>query len=132
MRPGFALLSLCVALALPACTKVTDEPPPEPAPAASADAAGITEQDELVGRGEAIAEVACADCHAIGAEGESPHAEAPPFRLLHRTVEIGALKDAFAAGRVTDHPDMPDWVFEPVDIDGLIAYLETVQARSPE
>ncbi len=132
MRAGFALVSLLIVLALSACTKAAvDGDSPLPAAPSNAEERPITEQDERIGRGEAVAEAACAECHAIGADGNSPHADAPPFRFLYRTVEISALKDAFAAGRVTDHPDMPDWVFEPVDIEGLIAYLETVQARDP-
>ncbi|MDP1556170.1 MAG: cytochrome c [Hyphomonas sp.] len=132
MRTGFAFLSLFIPLALSACTKASDETRPDRAAAPVAGSTTITEQDERVGRGEAVAEVACASCHAIGAEGESLHPEAPPFRLLHRSVEISTLKATFAEGRVTDHPDMPHWEFDPLDLDGLVAYLETVQARDAE
>lgn len=131
MRAGFALVFLLVALALAACTKSADETLAGSAAASSPQERPITEQDERIGRGEAVAEAACAECHAIGADGDSPHADAPPFRFLHRTVEIGALRQAFAEGKVTDHPDMPNWAFDPLDLDGLVAYLETVQARDP-
>ncbi|MFN3911203.1 c-type cytochrome [Hyphomonas sp.] len=132
MRAGFALVSLLIALALSACTKAAvDGDSPVPAAPSIAEERPITELDERIGRGEAVAEAACAECHAIGADGDSPHADAPPFRFLHRTVEIGALRQAFAEGKVTDHPDMPDWAFDPLDLDGLVAYLETVQARDP-
>jgi mono/diheme cytochrome c family protein len=121
---------ICITLALSACTKATVERPPEPAlPAAETTGAPIT--DERVGRGEAVAELACASCHAIGADGDSPHAEAPPFRLLSQSVDIGTLKQAFADGTVSEHPDMPNWDFDPLDVDALIVYLETVQVRDP-
>lgn len=121
---------ICITLALSACTKATVERPPEPGlPAAETTGAPIP--DERVGRGEAVAELACASCHAIGADGDSPHAEATPFRLLSQSVDIGTLKQAFADGTVSDHPDMPNWDFDPLDVDALIVYLETVQVRDP-
>ena len=121
---------ICITLALSACTKATVERSPEPAlPAAETTGAPIP--DERVGRGEAVAELACASCHAIGADGDSPHAEAPPFRLLSQSVDIGTLKQAFADGTVSDHPDMPNWDFDPLDVDALIVYLEKVQVRDP-
>lgn len=130
MRTGVAFLSFVVALALPACTRTGDEPPAVPAPAASATLSPA--QQELVGRGEAVAELACASCHAIGAEGDSAHADAPPFRFLSQSIGISTLEKAFAEGSVTDHPDMPDWSFDPLDLDGLIAYLETIQVSATQ
>lgn len=134
MKTGLAFTSLLVALCLPACNRNPDQPPAAPVPAnANANAAGATlssAQQERVGRGEAIAELACASCHAIGAAGDSPHAEATPFRLLSRSAGISTLEKALAGGKVTDHPDMPDWAFDPLDLDGLIAYLETIQVSA--
>ena len=37
-----------------------------------------------------------------------------------------------AEGNITRHPDMPNWQFEEVDMEGLIAYLETVQMPDGE
>ncbi|MEM6665229.1 MAG: hypothetical protein AAF638_02370 [Pseudomonadota bacterium] len=45
-------------------------------------AAMSTAQADSPTRGEAIAVENCARCHAIGAIGESTHAEAPPFRRI--------------------------------------------------
>lgn len=130
MRTGAALPALLAALMLFACSKAT-----EPAPADAAVAAAepvITEQDEMIGRGEAIAETACASCHAIGAETESPHPYAPPFSLLDQVVDLGTLKQTFTEGINTDHPDMPNWQFDEIDIDALVAYLKSVQAGALE
>jgi len=131
MRTGPAFLSFLVALALSACTRTRDKPPAVPA----SSVAGATlppAQQELVGRDEAVAELACASCHAIGAAGDSLHAEAPPFRFLSQSVEISTLGKAFAEGTVTYHPEIPDWGFDRLDLDGLIAYLETIQVRATQ
>ena len=128
MHHGVPLLSVAAVMALYACTKVSELPADEPA----APEPVISEQDEMIGRGEAIAETACASCHAIGAETESPHPYAPPFSLLDQVVDIGTLKQTFTEGINTDHPDMPNWQFDQIDIDGLVAYLESVQAGAPE
>lgn len=129
MRRGLSLSALFAALTLFACSK-TSEPPVEEAPPVAEPV--ITEQDEMIGRGEAIAETACASCHAIGAETESPHPYAPPFSLLDQVVDLGTLKQTFTEGINTDHPDMPNWQFDQIDIDGLVAYLESVQAGASE
>jgi len=131
-----ALLFLLAALVLPACSRVSDSAPPEPAapletPQTAEDIV-ISEQDERVGRGQAIAETACAGCHAIGAADESPHPDAPALRLLNRTIDLDTLDARFAAGTISDHPDMPDWQFEQIDAAGLVAYLKSVQTSTPE
>lgn len=128
MRRGGLGLALLLALIPGACSKaVEDAPVAKPAPA-ERDVISIS----MAGRGEAIAELACAQCHAIGATGDSPHPDAPPFRLLSRTVDLSTLPERFAEGHITRHPDMPNWQFEEVDMEGLIAYLETVQMPDGE
>jgi len=49
-----------------------------------------------------------------------------------RTVDLSTLPERFAEGNITRHPDMPNWQFEEVDMEGLIAYLETVQMPDGE
>lgn len=123
MRRGGLGLALFLALMPGACSKAVEGVPvAEPAPA-EGDVINIS----MAGRGEAIAELACAQCHAIGATGDSPHPDAPPFRLLSRTVDLSKLPERFAEGHITSHPDMPDWQFEEIDMAGLMAYLEKVQ-----
>ncbi len=129
MGRGRALAAVFAALMLFACNR-TSEPPVAEAPSVAEPV--ISEQDEMIGRGEAIAETACASCHAIGTETESPHPYAPPFSLLNQVVDLGTLKQTFTEGINTDHPDMPNWQFEEIDLDGLVAYLESVQAGVPE
>jgi cytochrome c len=78
-------------------------------------------------RGRAIAEAHCGRCHSIGPEGESPLPAAPPFRRLSSRYPVTALAEALAEGIVTGHSDMPEFTFEPREIEALLAYLESVQ-----
>lgn len=135
-RQGLFVFALLAALALPACSRVSETTPTEAAEPVETDTAAadivISEQDELVGRGQAIAETACAGCHAIGTADESPHPDAPALRLLGQTIDLDTLEARFAAGTISDHPDMPDWQFEQIDAAGLVAYLKSVQMSAPE
>ena len=45
-------------------------------------------QDPLIREGQVLVEGYCADCHAIGLAGDSPHPEAPPFRTLHERYAV--------------------------------------------
>lgn len=79
--------------------------------------------------GRMIAENKCAACHAIGMTGDSPFRLAPPFRLLSERYPIKGLEEALAEGNVKGHPAMPEWIFEPTEIRGLLGYIESVQER---
>jgi mono/diheme cytochrome c family protein len=85
------------------------------------------EDDELVKRGRAIAEAACADCHAIGTVGDSTKAEAPRFRELGRKYPVESLEEALAEGVVVGHPEMPQVKMSEPDIGAFLAYLKSVQ-----
>ncbi len=128
MRTGLACLSLLIGLALQACSKAPEKTQAELDDAAAAEVISIS----VAGRGEAIAEMACAGCHAVGVSDESLHPDAPPFRLLSQSIDIGSLEQRFAAGNISGHPDMPNWEFEEIDIAGLVAYLESLQGRDHE
>ena len=114
-------LSLALALACAACA--SPEPPT---------AIVMTERDtpaDAAGRGHQLAARACAVCHAIGAKGPSPMAEATPFGEVVHRYPLDQLEEAFAEGLVTGHPAMPAFVFRASEIDDLIAYLETVEVE---
>jgi mono/diheme cytochrome c family protein len=55
--------------------------------------------------------------------------EAPPFRTLSERYPVTALEEAFAEGILVGHPAMPEFRFEPHEIDAIIAYLQSVQTR---
>lgn len=111
------LAALAATALLAACVHDERTPPQPPVAAAS------------VAEGQRIAEVYCATCHAIGAEGESRHAMAPPFRTLSRNYPVGALEEAFAEGVLVGHPDMPEFRLEPPQIDDLLGYIQSIQER---
>lgn len=87
----------------------------------------IAAQAEILD-GRTFAEANCASCHAVGKEGDSPVADAPPFRVLHQRYPIESLAEAFAEGIVTGHADMPEFALEPEQIDTLLAYPESLSA----
>jgi mono/diheme cytochrome c family protein len=80
-------------------------------------------------RGKALLTKNCARCHAVERTGESPHAGAPPFRTLSKKYPIEGLAESLAEGLSVGHPDMPEFVFEPDEIAGILAYLNSIQER---
>ncbi len=79
--------------------------------------------DPLIEHGRALVEANCSACHATGPAGESPHADAPPFRTLSERYPLEDLEEAFAEGIYTGHPDMPQFVASPEQIDAILAYI---------
>ena len=86
--------------------------------------------DGRLAKGEALLNKNCARCHAIGVTGESSHAKAPPFRQIVTRYPLDNLAEALAEGIVSGHADMPEFVFEPGEIDAILAYLEDVKAKT--
>ncbi len=80
-------------------------------------------------RGRAIVAENCSRCHATGPEGDSPLAAAPAFRTLGEKYPVSDLAEALAEGIVTGHPAMPEFEFDPDEIDAVIAYLESIQPK---
>jgi cytochrome c len=87
----------------------------------------IAADKDLSDKGEVIVRENCSRCHAIGREGASPNPEAPPFRTLSSNYPVEDLAESLAEGIVSGHPEMPIFVFEPHQIDAIIAYLESIQ-----
>jgi len=83
---------------------------------------------ELLGIGETIAEKVCSQCHATRADNyPSPHPDAPPLRFLAHRYPIENLAEPLAEGIMVNHPDMPEFQFEPRDVEALLAYIESIQ-----
>lgn len=86
-----------------------------------------------VASGKALVEARCSACHALDADLASPHKDAPPFPLINQRVVIENLAEALAEGIGVGHRDMPEFVFEPAEIDDILAYLESIQVMpAPE
>lgn len=94
-------------------------------PAAGAEPVSDMTKD-MTKSGQIILQENCSRCHAIGKTGSSPHPQAPPFREVVTRIEPANLEEALAEGIVTGHPDMPEFVFEPVEINAIIAYLNSI------
>jgi len=80
--------------------------------------------------GAAILEANCASCHAVGATGFSPIANAPEFRKLAQRYPVESLEEALAEGIMVGHEgmvQMPEFIFGAEDIGHIIAYLNTIQ-----
>jgi cytochrome c len=80
----------------------------------------------VLAKGRALIEANCARCHAIGMNDASTHKEAPPFRVVVTRYPPQDLAESLAEGIVSGHPDMPVFVFQPPEIEAIIAYLNTL------
>lgn len=80
-----------------------------------------------VQRGFTLVSIHCAQCHSIDKVGASPLPAAPLFRDLHNRYPVETLAEAFAGGVTTGHPGMPQFRFEPDEIDSLIAFLKSLE-----
>lgn len=114
---GLVLLATALA-GLPACSR---EGAGAPEPAAE------TGSGETRAAGQEIATTLCAGCHSVGTEGESPHADAPPFRNLSDKYPVRYLEEALAEGISVGHEDMPEFRLEADQVEQLIVYLESIQ-----
>lgn len=126
MSPTVRIVSIALACAFLAGGSVSYQAQVQPQ-ARPEQTAGMAA--EAVERGRLLASTACASCHATGATGPSPMADATPFREIVRRYPLDHLEEAFAEGLVTAHPAMPDHIFRASEIDDLIAWLETLKAE---
>jgi cytochrome c len=87
--------------------------------------------DPLVDEGQAIVKANCSRCHAIGPTGESPNPKSPPFRKLSKKYPVRNLEEALAEGIIVGHENeqMPPFVFSPSQVEAIVAYLDSVQAK---
>ena len=83
-------------------------------------------ESDLARQGAAILDKNCSRCHAIGKTGASPHATAPPFRVVVTMYPPDSLAEALAEGIVSGHPDMPEFVFDPDEIEAIVTYLDSL------
>jgi mono/diheme cytochrome c family protein len=83
-----------------------------------------------IGQGFQLLRKNCARCHAIGPEGESPLAKAPPFRDVAKRYEPSRLEEALAEGIVTGHNEMPQFEFTPEEVAAIEAYLESLRSKN--
>ena len=90
-------------------------------------APGVAQMSPDVQRGLVLAKAHCAQCHSIDKVGPSPLSIAPPFRDLHKLYPVESLEEALAEGIVTGHAEMPQFRFEPDQIQSLITFLKSLE-----
>lgn len=88
--------------------------------------AALTAADPAIERGHRLVQGRCARCHAVETEGASPNPAAPPFRKLGSRYPLENIEEAFAEGAYVGHAEMPDFIFDPLQISDLIAYLKSL------
>ena len=76
--------------------------------------------------GKQIAEQQCMRCHAIGRHDDSALPAAAPLRTLASKWPLDVLDEAFAEGIVTGHADMPEFRFQPGQINDLLGYIQSI------
>jgi cytochrome c len=102
-----------------------------PGPAPSPRAQAVAPAPPAVERGRLIAQRDCASCHAIGVTGESPLEGAPRWRDLHNRFDVADLAEALAEGIMVGHEEMPSRAFAPDEVEGLVAYLKSLETTPP-
>lgn len=105
-------LSMCLAVGLVVPVSATTSPT----------------QKQAIEAGRSLAQANCATCHAISKRGQSPNPQAPRFATLAQRYPLDNLAEAFSEGILVGHGPMPEFQFEPDQIDSLIAYLRSVQS----
>ena len=86
--------------------------------------------ESIEDRGRQLLEKNCSRSHAIGEQGTSPHFKAPPFRNVVKKYPPENLAEALAEGIVSGHPDMPEFVFQPIEINAIITYLDNLKVTT--
>lgn len=86
---------------------------------------------EAVGAGKEIVSANCAPCHDATGPGPSPVSHAPVLATLSERYPIEYLAEALAEGLAVGHPtvSMPEFVFEPDEINAILAYLDSIQVN---
>jgi cytochrome c len=82
--------------------------------------------DDEIANGEILVEENCSRCHAVASSDQSLHPDAPAFRTLSQRYPIEALAESLAEGISTGHPDMPEFIASPDQIDAIIAYMRSI------
>lgn len=86
---------------------------------------------ESITTGAELAQARCSQCHAVGASGESPNPNAPPFRTIGTRYSLGVLQEELINGVHVGVAEMPQFSFTIRESDALNAYLRSIQ-RTPQ
>lgn len=124
---------LAAGLVAMACASSPATVTPQPAAAApaaaptAAPAAAAPPAPSLSDQGRAFVTARCSTCHAVERSGDSPVAEAPPFRTLSARYPLENLAEGLAEGLYVGHPVMPEFELTPEEVDAVIAWIGAIQ-----
>ena len=88
-------------------------------------------QEVSLTAGRELAIARCSGCHAVGRTGDSPNPRSPRFRDLGANFPFGGLREALMQGMIVGHPEMPIQHLTQTESGDLIAYMRTLQTRTP-
>jgi cytochrome c len=97
---------------------------------AGASGAFAVELTPTQAEGRAILQENCGRCHSVGASGESPLANAPPFRNVYAKFSVEELKMRLSEGVVSHFRGMPQVDFTSEQITRIIDYLNILGTSS--
>lgn len=100
--------------------------------AVAPDSTQTADRKVLLANGEALAQMQCSSCHAIGSTGTSPRSDAPVFRSILSRYRANVLEDELVEGIKLSHPDMPQFKLNPRAVDALVVYLRSIQSPVPK
>ena len=128
------VLAALAGLALVACGGEEAEAPDqtEVSIAVSEPATDEVVDISLIDTGRDIAERNCASCHSIERSGESSLPEAPPLRYALVDFDIEALATDFREHIQVGNDVMPEFDFNPLQTDALMAYLLSLEGAATE
>lgn len=79
-------------------------------------------------KGHAYAQKFCTDCHAIEKDENLLLGDIPTFQEVANSE--GMSPRALSVWLRTSHPNMPDFIIAPEDIDNIVAYIMSL--RTPK
>lgn len=80
-------------------------------------------------KGHAYAKKFCTDCHAIEKDENLLLGDVPTFHEVANS--DGMSPRALVVWLRTSHPNMPDFIIPPEDIDDIVAYIMSLRTPKP-
>lgn len=73
------------------------------------------------------AQKVCSDCHAVERDTEMLFSQVPSFQDVADSE--GMTPRALVVWMSTSHPNMPDLIIPPDDMDNVVAYIMSLQTK---
>jgi len=80
-------------------------------------------------KGHVYAQKFCTDCHAVEKDENLLFGDIPTFQDVANSE--GMSPRALAVWLRTSHPNMPDFIIPPDDMDNVIAYIMSLRTPKP-